>query len=465
MSLTERLANAQRNDARSPATGPSAKVEQGDSLAYLKDRTQEALFLRLGARLYDSSLGDQQLQQHVQQELEVIVAQERTPLSPAERRRLTREVADDVLGYGPLQRLLDDASVTEIMVNGGGPIYVERAGRIERTDARFVADDHLRRVIERIVGQVGRRIDESSPMVDARLPDGSRVNAIIPPLAVGGPALTIRKFAVTPLVAEDLVRFGTLTSDLTAFLAACVEGRMNILISGGTGTGKTTLLNVLSGYIPSDQRIISIEDAVELQLAQDHVVRLESRPPNIEGKGQVTIRDLLRNALRMRPDRIIIGEVRGAEALDMLQAMNTGHEGSLSTLHSNSPRDALARLETMVLMSGMDLPVRAIREQIASAVDLVVHLSRLRDGTRRVTQVAEIQGMEGGTITMQELFRFDYQAGIAPDGRFLGSPVPTGLRPGFEERLRDMGVALPLERVSSSVVIQAGRVPRNRRAR
>jgi pilus assembly protein CpaF len=465
MSLTERLANAQRNDARSPAAGPSAKVEQGDSLAYLKDRTQEALFLRLGARLYDSSLGDQQLQQHVQQELEVIVAQERTPLSPAERRRLTREVADDVLGYGPLQRLLDDASVTEIMVNGGGPIYVERAGRIERTDARFVADDHLRRVIERIVGQVGRRIDESSPMVDARLPDGSRVNAIIPPLAVGGPALTIRKFAVTPLVAEDLVRFGTLTSDLTAFLAACVEGRMNMLISGGTGTGKTTLLNVLSGYIPSDQRIISIEDAVELQLAQDHVVRLESRPPNIEGKGQVTIRDLLRNALRMRPDRIIIGEVRGAEALDMLQAMNTGHEGSLSTLHSNSPRDALARLETMVLMSGMDLPVRAIREQIASAVDLVVHLSRLRDGTRRVTQVAEIQGMEGGTITMQELFRFDYQAGIAPDGRFLGSPVATGLRPGFEERLRDMGVTLPLERVSSSAVIQAGRVPRNRRAR
>jgi pilus assembly protein CpaF len=329
------------------------------------------------------------------------------------------------------------------MVNGDDPIYVERAGRLHRTDARFLSDEHLRRVIERIVGQVGRRIDESSPMVDARLADGSRVNAIVPPLAVDGPVLTIRKFAREAYRTDDLVRFGTLTPDVATLLSATVRGKLNVIVTGGTGTGKTTLLNVLSSFIPDDERIVTIEDAVELQLAQSHVVRLESRPANIEGRGQVTIRDLVRNALRMRPDRIIVGEVRGGEALDMLQAMNTGHEGSLSTVHANSPRDALSRIETMVLMAGLDLPARAIREQLASAVDVIVQLTRLRDGTRRVTSVTEVSGMEGDVITLQELYAFDYAAGVAEDGHFLGACRPTGLRPAFSERLADLGITLP----------------------
>jgi pilus assembly protein CpaF len=328
------------------------------------------------------------------------------------------------------------------MVNAANPIYVERDGRLERTESRFVSQDHLRRVIERIVSQVGRRIDESSPMVDARLPDGSRVNAIIPPLAVDGPVLTIRKFARQPYQVSDLITFGTLSTDAATLLAACVTGRLNILVTGGTGTGKTTMLNVLSSFIPENERVVTIEDAVELQLHQHHVVRLECRPTNIEGKGDVSVRDLVRNALRMRPDRIIVGEVRGGEALDMLQAMNTGHEGSLSTVHANSPRDALARLETMVLMAGIDLPTRAIREQVASAIDLIVHVSRLRDGTRRVTDITEVDGMEGDVITLQDLYRFNYGAGIDPHGRFLGHAVPTGLRPHFGDRLADVGVTL-----------------------
>jgi pilus assembly protein CpaF len=418
-------------------------VEVTDPLAQIKRRAQEALFARLGSRLYDSSLGEDQLKAFVRQELAEIVDAERIPLTPSERQRLTAEVSDDVLGYGPVQPFLDDESVSEVMVNGDAAIYVERSGRIQRTNARFLSDEHLRRVIERIVSQVGRRIDESSPMVDARLADGSRVNAIVPPLAVDGPSLTIRKFAKDPFKVGDLISFGTMTPQIAELLRACVQGRLNILISGGTGTGKTTLLNVVSSFIPEHERIVTIEDAVELQLHQEHVIRLESRPPNIEGKGQVAIRDLVRNSLRMRPDRIIVGETRGGEALDMLQAMNTGHDGSLSTVHANTPRDALARLETMVLMAGMDLPVRAIREQVASAIDLIVQISRLRDGTRRITHITEVHGMEGQIVTLQEVFTFDYEAGLNADGRFLGGQRPTGIRPRFVDRLAREGITVP----------------------
>ena len=446
MRLSERLAqhgDVTTNNPVAVSTTPDKgrRVAQ-DPLAYLKERTQQALFARLGSRMYDSSMTEQELQSFVQQELGQVVDAERAPLTPGERRRLVIEVSHDVLGYGPVQQYLEDNAVTEVMVNGTDSIYVEREGKLHMTDARFLSEDHLRRVIERIVGQVGRRIDESSPMVDARLPDGSRVNAIIPPLSVRGPALTIRKFSREPLSVTDLVGFGTLTEPLADFLSQCVRGRLNILVSGGTGTGKTTLLNVLSSFIPEDERTVTIEDAVELQMHQDHVVTLESRPPNIEGRGQVTIRDLVRNALRMRPDRIIVGEVRGAEALDMLQAMNTGHEGSLSTLHANTPRDALARLETMVLMAGLDLPVRAIREQVSSALDLVVHLSRLKDGSRRVTQVSEIQGMEGDIITLQDIYTFDYAAGMDAEGNYLGAQRPSGIRPGFAQKLADNGIHL-----------------------
>jgi pilus assembly protein CpaF len=428
--------------ARSAAS--TAEVHStADPLAQVKQRAQEALFARLGSRLYDSSLSEEQLQAFVRQELAEVIDNERIPLTAAERQRLTADVSDDVLGYGPIQAFLDDDTVTEIMVNAGSAIYVERNGRLQATSARFLSDEHLRRVIERIVSQVGRRIDESSPMVDARLPDGSRVNAIVPPLAVDGPSLTIRKFAKDPFQVSDLVSFGTMSPQIAQLLDACVRGRLNILVSGGTGTGKTTMLNVLSSFIPHDERIVTIEDAVELQLHQDHVVRLESRPPNIEGKGHIAIRDLVRNSLRMRPDRIIVGETRGGEALDMLQAMNTGHDGSLSTVHANSPRDAIARLETMVLMAGMDLPVRAIREQVASAVDLIVQIGRLRDGSRRITHVTEVHGMEGQVVTLQDVFTFDYSAGLDTDGRFLGRQQATGIRPRFVERLEPLGITLP----------------------
>jgi pilus assembly protein CpaF len=454
MSISDRLrqtATGQGDDAARPATPrvlvPAPERQERvvvDPFGLLKQRAHEALFARLGMRLFDSSLGEDQLRSYVVQEIGNLMDEETAPLSAAERQRLVAEISDDVLGHGPIERYLADRSVTEIMVNSDSPIYVERDGLLERTESRFVSQEHLRRVIERIVSQVGRRIDESSPMVDARLPDGSRVNAVIPPLAVDGPVLTVRKFAREPFQVADLIGFGTLTPETAALLSACVVGRLNVLVTGGTGTGKTTLLNVLSGFIPDNERVVTIEDAVELQLHQHHVVRLESRPANIEGKGQVAIRDLVRNALRMRPDRIIVGEVRGGEALDMLQAMNTGHEGSLSTVHANSPRDALARLETMVLMAGIDLPTRAIREQVASAVDLIVHVARLRDGSRRVTDITEIEGMEGDVITLQDLFRFDYGAGIdAATGRFLGQCVPTGLRPRFSDRLADIGVTLP----------------------
>ncbi|MFM7061583.1 MAG: CpaF family protein [Actinomycetes bacterium] len=421
----------------------TATTMPADPFAAIKRRAQDALFARLGSRLYDSSMDEHQLDAYVLQELSKVIDQEQVPLTPAERARIVASLMDDVLGYGAIEKHLADPDVTEVMVNSLDAIFVERNGRLYRTQERYLSDDHLRQVIERIVSRVGRRIDESSPMVDARLPDGSRVNAVIPPLAIDGPVLTIRKFSQRALTLPDLVGLDTVTPTLVELIGACVEGRLNILVSGGTGTGKTTLLNALSACIPDDERLVTVEDAAELRLSQPHVIRLESRPPNIEGRGEVTIRDLVRNALRMRPDRIIVGEVRGAEALDMLQAMNTGHEGSLSTLHANSPRDALSRLETMTLMAGVELPVRAIREQAASAIDVIVHISRLRDGTRRVTQMVEVAGMEGETITLTDLFSFDFSAGIDEEGRFRGVPVPTGLRPRFLQRLADQGIVIP----------------------
>ncbi len=368
-------------------------------------------------------------------------AQDR-PLSNSDRLRVTQEIRDDILGYGPIDPYLRSPDVTEVMVNGYDSVFVERHGRLEPVDARFADEAHLRRTIDKIVSRIGRRVDEASPMVDARLADGSRVNAVVPPLAVDGSALTIRKFAADPYTATDLVRFGSFSSQTKEFLEACVRGRLNIIVSGSTGAGKTTTLNVLSSFIPTDERIVTIEDAAELQLHQDHVVRLESRPANIEGKGAVDIRDLVKNSLRMRPDRIIVGEVRDASALDMLQAMNTGHDGSICTVHSNGPRDTLARIETMVLMAGMDLPIRAIREQVASAVDLIVHQTRFRDGSRRLTHVTEVERMEGDVITLQDIFAFDHSAGYDQDGRVLGRLQATGLRPKLLDKLRDANVTV-----------------------
>jgi pilus assembly protein CpaF len=416
--------------------------EPNEALSAVKDRAGVALYERMGSRITDNSLEDAELQQYVKDELRKIIEEEEIPLTLTERARLVQEIIDDVLGLGPIEKFLNDAAVTEIMVNGPEKIYVERQGKLTLTGSRFSDEEHLRRVIERIVTKVGRRIDESSPLVDARLSDGSRVNAIIPPLAVNGSSLTIRKFGQVPLTVNNLISLGSMSPEMAELLQACVRARLNIIVSGGTGTGKTTMLNVLSSFLPSDERIVTIEDAVELQLQQDHVVRLESRPRNIEGKGEITIRDLVRNSLRMRPDRIVIGEVRGGESLDMLQAMNTGHDGSISTVHANSPRDAISRLETLVLMAGMDLPLRAIREQIASAVNVIVHISRLRDGTRRVTHVTEVQGMEGDIVTLQDAFTFDYSAGIDANGRFLGRAQPTGVRPRFVDHFAELGIQI-----------------------
>ena len=422
-----------------------AKAQQRDRLADVRLNVQERLVEVLGPRLYDSTLSDTELEGLVHQRLRELLDEEESPLSAQEKLLIVRQIGDSVLGLGPLEPFVRDPEVTEIMVNGWDTIYVERAGKLYWTGTKFHDEQQLRRTIDKIVAKVGRRVDESSPYVDARLPDGSRVNAIIPPLSLDGPTLTIRKFSADPYQADDLVEFGTMTSPVAKFLESCVRGRINIMVSGGTGAGKTTTLNVLSSFIPDDERILTIEDAAELKLQQPHVVRLESRPPNIEGKGQVSIRDLVRNALRMRPDRIVVGEVRGAEALDMLQAMNTGHDGSISTVHSNSPRDSLARLETITLMAGMDLSPRSIREQIASAIQLIVHQQRLKDGTRRFTHVTELVGMEGDVITLQDIFTFDFAAGIDDEGRFRGRLRSTGLRPKFVDKLAERGVYIDPE--------------------
>jgi pilus assembly protein CpaF len=372
---------------------------------------------------------------------EQILGEENIVLSRPERARLFEQITAEILGLGPLQTLLEDETITEVMVNGAKNIYIERKGKIHRVPVTFESNDHVMRIIDRIVAPLGRRIDESSPYVDARLADGSRVNAVIPPISLVGPVLTIRKFSKIPISLEQLVQFGTITAESLQFLKACVEARMNIVISGGTGSGKTTLLNILSSFIPSDERILTIENAAELQLRQEHVVTLESRPPNIEGRGEITIRNLVVNALRMRPDRIIVGEIRDDAALDMLQAMNTGHDGSMTTLHSNSPRDTLSRLETMTMMAGMELPVRAIREQVSSAIDLIVHQERMRDGSRKVTFVTEVSGMEGDVITTTDLFVFE-QTGLE-NGKVLGHMRPTGLRPKFMEKIEAAGIHLP----------------------
>ena len=454
MSLYKRLHEVQQGPAAAAGTKRRDPV-----LDELRQQIHHHLIDELGPILYDKRLSEDDLRRRVHEQLHAALAQERAPLSAADKAQLIQDVSDDILGYGPIDRLLKDEEVTEVMVNGPESVYVERAGRIERTNASFVDETHLRRIIDKIVSQVGRRIDEATPMVDARLPDGSRVNAVIHPLAIGGPFLTIRKFSKDPYQIDDLIRFGTLNAHSARFLQACVVGRLNVIVSGGTGTGKTTTLNVLSSFIPSDERIVTIEDAKELQLHQDHVLAMEARPPNIEGKGQVTIRDLVRNALRMRPDRVVVGECRGGEALDMLQAMNTGHDGSITTIHSNSPRDTLARIETMTLMAGFDLPVRAIREQMASALDLIVHLTRLRDGTRRITHITEVQGMEGDVITLQDIFLFDFGMGVDEHGRFKGHLKATGVRPKFAEKLADLGIRLGPEVFQPEAFARRAREP------
>lgn len=449
MSLADRLESVRRgqHDANGaahagPKPGHNERIRIVDPFGAVKASVHQALLDSLGPQLYDPHLDQSELESKVRHTLQEVMDSEETPLSLADRTRIAQEVADEILGHGPLEPLLRDSEISEIMVNGPDSIYVERAGKLYPVDTHFSSEAHLRRTIDKIVGRVGRRVDEASPLVDARLPDGSRVNAVISPIALDGAMLTIRKFSTDPFTDKDLIAFGTFTPRVRDFLIACVKGRRNIVISGGTGSGKTTLLNVISSFIPDDERIITIEDAAELQLKQDHVLRLEARPSNIEGRGEIAIRELVRNSLRMRPDRIVVGEVRDGAALDMLQAMNTGHDGSITTVHANTPRDSLSRLETMVLMAGVDLPVRAIREQVAGAVDLIIQQARMKDGSRRITAITEVAGMETDVITMQDLFTFDYAAGRDEQGRFRGSLVSTGLRPKFTQDLVDQGITL-----------------------
>ncbi|MFO7322490.1 MAG: CpaF family protein [Chloroflexota bacterium] len=405
----------------------------------LKTRVQNRLLAELDQSMDLTRTAE--VRAAIEELFNAILSEEAMVLSRAERQRLFESIVAEILGYGPLEPLLADESITEIMVNGPKNVFVERKGNLSRANVTFEDDDHVLRILDRIVAPLGRRIDESSPLVDARLPDGSRVNAVIRPISLVGPTITIRKFFKKPLTVEDLIRLGTLTKEIAEFLRACVIAKLNIIVSGGTGSGKTTLLNVLSGFIPNDERIVTIENAAELQLRQEHVVTLESRPANIEGKGEITIQDLVVNSLRMRPDRIVVGECRAGEALDMLQAMNTGHDGSLTTAHSNSPRDTLARLEVMCLMAGMDLPVRAIREQVASAIDLIIHQERMRDGSRKIVKITEVQGMEGDMITLSDIFEFE-QTGIE-GGKIIGRIRPTGIRPKFIDRIEAAGIYLP----------------------
>src|SRR4051812_28204286 len=452
-----------------PAAGPAVVVREepertdvSDPFAELKTRVHHDVITRLGPRLFAASENERtgDLADRVQESVEEAIALDKTPLTRQERARIALEITDDILGYGPLEPFLRDETVTEIMVNGPRRIYIERRGKLTKTNAQFVDDQHLLRIIDKIISRIGRRVDEASPMVDARLPDGSRVNAIIPPLAVSGPTVTIRKFRKDPFTMEDLLRFGTLTPKAGQFLEACVRGKLNVLISGGTGSGKTTTLNVLSSAIPNDERIVTVEDAAELQLRQDHVITLETRPPNIEGKGAVAIRDLVRNTLRMRPDRIIVGECRGPETVDMLQAMNTGHDGSLTTIHANTPRDALSRVETLILTAGVELPLKAIREQVASAFDMVVQVSRLVDGSRRITHVSEVLKMESDVVSMQDLFLAkmveDGEEIVDGGSKLLGPMSCTGIQPGFLNKLNGNGVTLPQNFFQSDTGVPAG---------
>ncbi|RLD07498.1 MAG: CpaF family protein [Chloroflexi bacterium] len=431
---SSRLGSLQSRRANAPSTTP-----QSGTYYDLKTRVQNKLLAEIDPSTDISQT--EEVRRSIQDLFEQILAEENIVLSRPERHRLFEQITAEILGFGPLEPLLNDDSLTEVMVNGAKNIYIERKGKLHRVPVTFESDEHVMRIIDRIVAPLGRRIDESSPYVDARLPDGSRVNAVVPPISLVGPTLTIRKFSKNPITMEQLIQFGSITPEALQFMKACVESRLNIVISGGTGSGKTTLLNVMSSFIPSDERILTIENAAEVQLRQEHVVTLESRPANIEGRGEITIQQLVVNSLRMRPDRIIVGEIRDEAALDMLQAMNTGHDGSMTTAHSNSPRDTLSRLETMTLMAGMDLPVRAIREQISSAIDLVCHQARMRDGSRRITYITEVSGMEGDVITTTDIFAFE-QTGVE-EGKVMGRLRPTGLRPKFMSKIEASGIHLP----------------------
>ena len=442
MSLTKRLEAISEDKKTTKST-----QKEADPYFQLKSDIQNKVIDELDIDFNDISDQNEDLKQKINLILTKHIEAETLNMTNNQKKSIKEELLDEIIGFGPITALLADGNITEIMVNGPNHVYIEKSGKLVLTDAKFKNDNHVIHVIKKIVAPIGRRIDESSPMVDARLPNGSRVNAIIPPLAIDGPSITIRKFADDPYKVEDLVNFGTLNSKMAELLKYCVEGSLNILVSGGTGSGKTTTLNVLSSFIPNDERIVTIEDAAELQLSQEHVVRLETRPANIEGKGEVSIRDLVKNSLRMRPDRIIVGEVRSGEALDMLQAMNTGHDGSLTTGHANTPRDMLSRLETMVLMSGMNLPIKAIRDQASSAIDLIIQQSRLMDGSRKITHITEVQGMEGEVIILQDIFKYE-QRGLDSKGKLKGDFVFTGIMPKFLQKLRDKGINIPQDLLS-----------------